>query len=143
MNMKQKTKYSYFSNISTRWKDNDVYGHINNVDYYSYFDSVINKYLIENGKLDIHSSEIIGIVVHSECNYIKPLAYPDSITVGLGVIKIGNTSVKYGLSIFSNKMSQQAAFGSVTHVFVDRESLKPVKIPKNIISALKDIEITT
>ena len=101
MNQNQPTErkdYKCFYPISTRWMDNDVYGHINNVTYYSYFDSTVNKYLIENTDLDITNSKIVGYVVNSSCNYLSSLSFPDEIEAGLRVNKIGNSSVTYGNS---------------------------------------------
>ena len=93
MSDNQRTDYSYFTDITTRWMDNDIYGHVNNVAYYSYFDSVANKYLIEEGELDIHTADIIGFVVASNCQYKSPIAYPQLIEAGLRVNRLGNSSV--------------------------------------------------
>ena len=100
MNDDQRLNYKYFSRITTRWMDNDIYGHINNVVYYSYFDSITNKYLIEEGGLDIQNADIIGFVVASNCQYKAPVSYPEPLTAGLRVNKLGNSSVEYGIGIF-------------------------------------------
>lgn len=132
-------RYRYFLPITTRWMDNDVYGHINNVTYYSYFDTVANHYLIHEGGLDIHTSPVIGLVVESRCSYRAPLAYPDRLRAGLRVDKLGNRSVTYGIGIFKEGEAQAAAHGYFVHVFVDRESRKAVAIPERLREALARI----
>ena len=131
--------YPYFEAISTRWSDNDVYGHVNNVTYYSYFDTVVNTYLIKRANLDIHNDDIVGFVVNSSCDYIISIAYPDEIDVGFRVNKLGNKSVEYGLAIFKKGSSSLVACGAFTHVFVARSSGKSVLIPKNIRAALERV----
>jgi len=133
--------YKIFYPISTRWMDNDIYGHINNVTYYSYFDTAANKYLIENTDLDIHNSPIVGYVVHSSCNYVSGLSFPDEIEIGLRVEKIGNSSVTYAIGIFKKGAEKVSAFGVFIHVFVNRKENKPVSIPKSILIALEKIKI--
>ena len=132
-------RYRYFLPITTRWMDNDVYGHINNVTYYSYFDTVANHYLIHEGGLDIHTSTVIGLVVESHCNYRAPLAYPDRLRAGLRVDKLGNRSVTYGIGIFKEGQEQAAAHGHFVHVFVDRQSRKAVAMPERLREALARI----
>ena len=127
--MTERTSYPYFTDITTRWMDNDIYGHVNNVVYYSYFDSVANKYLIEEGGLDIHRANIIGFVVASSCQYTSPIAYPEPIDAGFRVNKLGNSSVEYGIAIFQQGQSTASAVGTFTHVFVDRATDKSVAIP--------------
>ncbi len=129
-------RYRYFVPITTRWMDNDVYGHINNVTYYSYFDTVANHYLIHEGGLDILNSPVIGLVVESKCNYRAPLAYPDRLRAGLRVDKLGNRSVTYGIAIFKEGDEQPAAHGYFVHVFVDRQSRKAVPVPERLREAL-------
>jgi acyl-CoA thioester hydrolase len=129
--------YRYFLPLTTRWMDNDVYGHINNVTYYSYFDTVANHYLIHEGGLDIHKSPVIGLVVESRCNYLKPLSYPDRLRAGLRVNKLGNRSVTYGIGIFKEGDTQAAAHGYFVHVFVDRASRKAVAMPDRLRLALE------
>ena len=133
--------YRYFHTIETRWMDNDIYGHVNNVVYYSYFDSVANKFLIEEGGLDIHRAEVIGFVVASSCQYRSPIAYPDKIDAGFRVNKLGNSSVEYGIAIFKQGAETASAVGTFTHVFVDRASDKSVAIPAEIRAALATIVI--
>lgn len=134
--------YRVFHDIATRWMDNDVYGHVNNVTYYSYFDTASNHYLIHNAGLDIEHSEVIGFVVNSGCNYVSPIAYPDEIEVGLRVDKLGNRSVQYGLAVFKKGETQASAHGHFVHVFVNRASNKAVSIPQPIRQALSAILIT-
>jgi len=134
-------RYRYFLPITTRWMDNDVYGHINNVTYYSYFDTVANHYLIHEGGLDILSSPVIGLVVESRCTYRAPLAYPDRLRAGLRVDKLGNRSVTYGIGIFKEGEEQAAAHGHFVHVFVDRQSRKAVAMPERLREALARIAV--
>ena len=141
MSDNQRTNYSYFSDITTRWMDNDIYGHVNNVIYYSYFDSVANQYLIEEGGLDIHTAEIVGFVVASNCQYKAPISYPELIEAGLRVNSLGNSSVEYGIGIFKKGALNASAMGTFTHVFVDRSTEKSVPIPSQIRSALEAILI--
>jgi acyl-CoA thioester hydrolase len=121
--------YAWFQPITTRWMDNDLYGHVNNVTYYSYFDSAVNRYLIEEGGLDIHTASVVGFVVHSSCTYLSPIAYPSPLDVGLRVDRLGNSSATYGLAIFLRGESAASAHGSLTHVFVDRNQNHSVPIP--------------
>jgi acyl-CoA thioester hydrolase len=134
-------RYRYFLPITTRWMDNDVYGHINNVTYYSYFDTVANHYLIHEGGLDILTSPIIGLVVESRCTYRAPLAYPDKLRAGLRVDKLGNRSVTYGIGIFKEGEEQAAAHGYFVHVFVDRQSRKATAMPNRLREALARISV--
>ncbi len=134
-----RSDYFAFNSISTRWSDNDVYGHVNNVTYYSYFDTAANNYLITEGGLDIENSPIIGFVVNSGCNYNSAIAYPDKIEAGLRVDRLGNSSVQYGVAIFKEGEDAAAANGHFVHVFVDRETNKPVPIPAKMRAALEAI----
>ncbi|MEE4661185.1 MAG: thioesterase family protein [Halieaceae bacterium] len=133
--------YPVFYPISTRWSDNDIYGHINNVVYYSYFDSVANQYLIEEGGLRIPDDPVVGYVVNSGCNYLRALAYPDRLEGGLRVEKLGNSSVRYGIGVFRQGEDTPAAFGHFVHVFVDRASNRSVPIPEGIRAALARIAV--
>ena len=128
-------EFGYLCPVDSRWADNDVYGHINNVVYYSYFDSTINRYLIERGGLDIHDGEVIAYVVSSGCDYFEAAAYPEALTVGMRVDKMGNSSVRYGLALFGEQ-GDAKALGFVVHVFVDRVSGRPVPIPEPLRAAL-------
>ena len=136
-----RSDYSYFKNITTRWADNDIYGHINNVVYYSYFDTVANQYLIEFANFNPISAPVIGVVVHSNCNYIKAIAYPDKIEAGLTVKKLGRSSVTYGIGIFRQGESAACAYGEFVHVFVNRKNNLPMSIPTKIRESLQKILI--
>lgn len=134
-----RSDYKYFVPITTRWHDNDLYGHVNNVTYYSYFDSVANQFLITQGKLDIHHGNIIGLVVNSGCSYHSPLAFPDQLEGGLRINRLGNSSVEYGIGIFQHGVEQAAAEGHFVHVFVDRDQRRPVAIPSTLRTIMKTI----
>jgi acyl-CoA thioester hydrolase len=133
------SRYRYFVPITTRWADNDIYGHVNNVAYYSYFDTAANHYLIHEGGLDIHTAQVIGIVVESSCQYFSPLAYPEALRAGVRVDKLGTRSVTYGIAIFRENDDIAVAQGHFVHVFVDRSSNKPVAIPEPLRAALQRI----
>jgi acyl-CoA thioester hydrolase len=131
--------YRHVVPLTTRWMDNDIYGHVNNVAYYSYFDTAANAYLIAEGGLDIHRADVIALVVESHCSYHAPLAYPEPLRVGLRVDRLGNRAVTYGLAIFTGTDDLAAAHGTFTHVFVDRATRVPVPIPASIRGALERI----
>jgi len=135
-----RTYYKHFLPITTRWHDNDIYGHVNNVVYYAYFDTVINTFLIRHGGLNIQKAATIGVCVSSSCQFKKSLSFPDEIEGGLTVSKIGNTSVKYEVGIFKKGSQDPAAFGDFIHVFVNRENQTPVPIPSELKSALQSIQ---
>jgi acyl-CoA thioester hydrolase len=132
----RRADYPRILGIPTRWMDNDIYGHVNNVVYYSYFDTVINQYLIEAGRLDIHRGAVIGIAVESQCRFHRSLEFPDVIDAGLRVGKLGNTSVRYEIGLFRCGDEPPAATGYFVHVFVDRKSRRPVPIPARMREAL-------
>ena len=131
--------YKHFLTISTRWADNDVYGHINNVVYYSFFDTVVNGYLIEQGALDIGSGTVVGLVVETQCNYFSPVAYPQRIDAGLRVAHLGNSSVRYEVGIFAEGSAKAAAQGHFVHVYVDRATQRPQGLPEKLRAALQRI----
>lgn len=131
--------YAWLTPITTRWADNDIYGHVNNVVYYSYFDSIANRYLIEVGGLDIHDGDVVGLVVNSSCDYHAPVAYPQSLEGGLRVDRLGNSSVTYGIGVFADGVEGACANGTFTHVFVDRETQRPVPMPPTMREALTAI----
>ncbi|HLI20678.1 MAG TPA: thioesterase family protein [Stellaceae bacterium] len=132
----QRADYKHFLTIPTRWMDNDVYGHVNNVVYYSFFDTVVNRYLIAEGGLDIEKSPVIGLVVETLCRYFKPLAFPDVIEAGLRVGRLGNSSVRYEIAIFRQSDDAPAAAGHFVHVYVDRATRRPVPVPDQMRRAL-------
>lgn len=121
-----------FRPITTRWADNDLYGHINNVQYYAFFDTVVNAHLIERGVLDIHQGRTIGFVVETKCVYHAPLAFPDRIEGALRVERIGGSSVRYGVAIFREGAGQAAASGHFVHVYVDRATGRPAPLPADL-----------
>ena len=129
--------YKVFYPITTRWSDNDIYGHVNNVTYYSYFDTAANRYLIEEGGLDIEDGSIVGYVVNSGCEYHAPITYPEAIEAGVRVDRLGNSSVQYGIAIFREGEDLAAAHGHFVHVFVDREADRSVAIPAGLRAALE------
>ena len=129
--------YGYLLPITTRWMDNDVYGHVNNVQYYSYFDTVINEYLIGAGGLDIHDGDVIGVCAESHCTYHAALAFPDTVHAGLRVAKLGRSSVRYEIGLFRGDHPEPAAEGWFVHVFVDRGGRRPAGIPAGIRAALE------
>jgi acyl-CoA thioester hydrolase len=132
--------YRHFQPVTTRWHDNDIYGHVNNVVYYSYFDSAVNTYLIESGGLDIHAGDVVGFVVSSSCEYFASITFPERIEVGLRVGKLGSSSVRYELAIFKHGEEQACAAGKFVHVFVDRQSSRPRPIPDALRSALQRLQ---
>lgn len=135
-----RSDYQYLQPVTTRWHDNDIYGHVNNVTYYSYFDSAVNTYLIEQGGLDIHDGNVVGFVVSSACDYFASIAFPDRIEIGLRVGKLGNSSVQYELAVFKDGVEEACAAGRFVHVFVDRASNRPVSIPEPLRSALARLQ---
>ena len=124
-----RTAYRHFLAIPTRWMDNDVYRHVNNVVYYSYFDTAVNHYLIEQDVLDIERSPVIGLVVETACQYFAPIAFPDIVNVGLRVGKLGTSSVRYEIGIFRNEEDSASAQGHFVHVYVERASNRPIPLP--------------
>ncbi len=135
--------YPHTSAIPTRWKDNDVYGHVNNIEYYGFFDTVINEYLIREGGLDIHAGEVIGLCAESHCAYKAALAFPDTVDACLRVGRLGRSSVTYELALFSAGAEDAAATGWFVHVFVDRHTRRPVDaMPPRLRAALQALETT-
>jgi acyl-CoA thioester hydrolase len=133
--------YPHLQTISTRWKDNDVYGHVNNVEYYSYFDTVINSFLIARGGLDIARGETIGICAESSCRFLAPLAFPQPVEAGLRVAHLGRSSVRYEIALFAPGRDEPAAEGWFVHVFVDRSDRRPREIPAPLRGALESIMV--
>ncbi|HEX5390617.1 MAG TPA: thioesterase family protein [Burkholderiaceae bacterium] len=127
-----RSAYPVFRTIGTRWMDNDVYGHVNNVVYYSWFDTAVNAWLIEQGALDIHSGEVIGLVIETQCNYFAPLAFPQDVHAGLRVAHIGRSSVRYEVGLFAADGELCAAAGHFIHVYVDRATRRPVPLPEKL-----------
>lgn len=126
----RRADYRHFQRVPTRWMDNDIYGHVNNVNYYSYFDTAVNQYLIEQGVLDIHKGEVVGFVVETSCSYFRPIAFPDFVDAGIRVTKIGSSSVRYEVGLFRNDDEQIAAAGYFVHVYVNRKTGGVTPIPE-------------
>ncbi|WP_415113476.1 acyl-CoA thioesterase [Paraburkholderia sp.] len=131
--------YAHFLPIPTRWMDNDVYGHVNNVVYYSYFDTVVNEYLIRSGVLDFEHGATIGLVVETQCNYFAPLVFPDRVDAGLRVARLGTSSVRYEVGLFRQGDAEAAAQGHFVHVYVDRVTRRPVSLPAELRAALEPL----
>ncbi|HEY8072792.1 MAG TPA: thioesterase family protein [Labilithrix sp.] len=131
--------YAWLLSIPTRWMDNDVYGHVNNVVFYSYFDTIINRWLIDEGGLDIHGGAVIGLCVESQCRYLAPASYPEVLEGALRVGHLGRSSVRYEIGIFRPNTEEPCAFGHFVHVFVDRASRRATAMPEQIRSALERI----
>lgn len=129
--------YRVFRPIGTRWMDNDIYGHVNNVVYYSWFDTAVNAWLIEQGALDIHGGEVIGLVIETQCNYFAPLAFPQTIEAGLRVAHLGSSSVRYDVGLFAQGEPLTAACGHFIHVYVDSRTRRPVHLPQNLKAVLQ------
>lgn len=132
--------YAAFRTISTRWMDNDMYGHVNNVVYYSWFDTAVNAWLIERGVLDAHDGQTIGLVIETQCNYFAPLAFPQNVDAGIRVGHLGKSSVRYEVGLFAKGESTAAAQGHLIHVYVDRQTRRPVPLPQPLRSALQALE---
>jgi len=132
-----RNRYPHFMSLQTRWSDNDIYGHVNNVTYYSYFDTVVNCFLIDEGGLDIQQSPVIGVAVETMCNFNTPIAYPETLDIGLRVGALGNSSVRFEIGIFRKGDDAAAASGHFVHVFVERASNAPVPVPDTIRTALQ------
>jgi len=131
--------YRHFQSIPTRWMDNDVYGHVNNVVYYSYFDTVVNQYLIEQHVLNIEASKVIGLVVETQCQYFASITFPDVVHAGLRVAKLGNSSVRYEIGLFRNDEQAASAHGYFIHVYVDRATRRATSLPTEMRAALERI----
>lgn len=134
-----RSEFKLFRPIATRWMDNDAYGHVNNVHYYSYFDSAVNGWLVEKGLLAITESPVVGLVVESGCTYFESVAFPDALEAGIAVAHLGRSSVRYRIAIFKEGAQAAAAQGHFVHVYVDRETQKPVEIPPETRAMLSEL----
>ena len=135
-----RNSYPVFRTIPTRWGDNDMYGHVNNVVYYGWFDTAVNALLIERGALDIHHGDTIGFVVETQCNYFAPLAFPQTVEAGVRVAQAGRSSVRYEIALFAEGCDTAAAQGHFVHVYVDRSTQRPVPLPEalqQVVDSLK------
>ncbi len=135
-----RSAYKAFRTISTRWMDNDVYGHVNNVVYYSWFDTAVNAHLIEQGVLDIHGGPTIGLVIETQCNYFAPLAFPQAVDAGIRVARLGTSSVRYEVGLFAAGEPLTAAKGHFVHVYVDRATRRPVPLPAALRAELESLQ---
>ncbi|QJW84815.1 acyl-CoA thioesterase [Ramlibacter terrae] len=132
--------YRAFRTIGTRWMDNDAYGHVNNVVYYSWFDTAVNAHLIESGVLDIHQGATIGLVVETQCNYFAPVAFPQTVEAGLRVASLGKSSVRYEVGLFLQGEEMTVAKGHFVHVYVDRDERRPVALPADLQRVLEALQ---
>ena len=136
-----RSAFRAFRPIATRWSDNDVYGHVNNVVYYSWFDTAVNGLLIDKGAIDIHTGKVIGLVIETQCNYFAPLAFPEGVVAGIRVAHIGSSSVRYEVGLFPEDAGQPcAARGHFIHVYVDRNTRRPVPLPPELLSVLETLK---
>jgi acyl-CoA thioester hydrolase len=133
--------YPAFLAIPTRWMDNDTYGHVNNVTYYAYFDTVVNEHLVRAGNLDIRNGGAIGIVVETACRFHKPLSFPETVDAGMRVVRVGHSSVTYEIGLFRADDDDAAATGRFVHVWVDRQHRRPIAVPANVRAALAPLEV--
>jgi acyl-CoA thioester hydrolase len=140
--VERREAYPHFLPVPTRWMDNDIYGHVNNVVYYSFFDTVINEYLIRVGGLDISAGATIGLAVETQCTFRRPVTFPQVVEAGMRVARLGNSSVRYEIGLFVQGEADPAATGSFVHVFVDRSSRRPTPIPDGIRAALVKLQVT-
>jgi acyl-CoA thioester hydrolase len=136
-----RSAYPAFLAIPTRWMDNDVYGHVNNVTYYSYFDTVVNEHLVRACGLDIARAPAIGVVVETACRFHKPITFPDVVDAGMRVVAIGRSSVRYEIGLFRQGDDDAEAAGRFVHVWVDREVRRPVRVPERIRAALEPLRV--
>ena len=137
----RRSEYVRFLRIQTRWNDNDVYGHVNNVVYYAYFDTVINRVLVSEGGLDVHAGPAIGLCVESGCRFVAPAAYPEDLDAGLRVAKLGRSSVRYEVALFREERDELCAHGFFVQVFVDRATRRPVPLPESVRTALAGLVV--
>jgi acyl-CoA thioester hydrolase len=136
-----RSDFRHFMPLATRWMDNDVYGHVNNVQYYSYFDTAVNRYLIDSGWLDIHHGDTIGLVVETQCTYHASVAFPDQLDIGLAVERLGNSSVRYVIGVFRAGEQQATAEGRFVHVYVDRADSRPRPLPEGLRKVLTPLVV--
>jgi len=135
-----RSDYPRFQALTTRWMDNDVYGHVNNVVHYSFFDTAVNRWLIEQGALDIHAGAVIGLVVQTSCSYFEPIAFPQTVHAGLRVTQRGRSSVHYEVGLFADDGERAAAVGHFVHVYVDRATRRPVALTAALLAALAPLQ---
>lgn len=134
-----RSAYPVFRTLTTRWMDNDAYGHVNNVVYYSWFDTAVNAWLVERGVLDIEHGQTIGLVIETQCNYFAPLAFPQNVEAGIRVARLGSSSVRYEVGLFAEGEDLTAARGHFIHVYVDRATRRPVPLPAPLKTVLETL----
>jgi acyl-CoA thioester hydrolase len=134
-----RAQFRWFNAITTRWMDNDAYGHVNNVVYYSWIDTAVNRWLLDHGLLDVAGSRVVGIVAETSCRYISQITYPDAVTVGIRIAKLGRSSVRYDIGIFRADDDSASAEAHFVHVYVDRATMRPVPIPEATRTAMEEI----
>ena len=134
-------RYAHLAALDTRWEDNDAYGHVNNVVYYSFFDTTVNRWLVERGLLDVLASPAIGLVVETGCRFFFPVAFPDRVTAGLRAAHVGRTSVRYEIALFRGEEDEAAAAGHFVHVYVDRDTRRPVPVPNPVRVAVEELRV--
>ena len=132
-----RSHFPHYETVHTRWMDNDVYGHVNNVVHYSLFDTAVNRYLIQAGALDIHAGAVIGLVVETQCNYFAPIAFPQAVSAGVRVAQLGRSSVRYEIGLYAGAAADSAAAGHFIHVYVDRATRRPVPLPAPLKAVLQ------
>lgn len=137
----RRDSYRYFQTMTTRWMDNDSYRHMNNTTYYSFFDTIVNQYLIENGVLDIEKSEVIGLVAETMCSYFKSLGFPSKVTVGLRVGRLGTSSIRYEIGLFEDQAEEASAQGHFVHVYVTRGTGRPLPLPEALRSVVSRLSV--
>jgi acyl-CoA thioester hydrolase len=135
----QRSAYVHFTAMPTRWGDNDSYGHVNNVVYYAFFDTAVNRHLIEHGVLDVADSPVVGLVIETRCTFFSPMGFPDTVNVGMKVVHLGKSSVRYELGLFRNDDDSASAVGHFVHVYVDRQSQRPVALPAAVRAVLQTL----
>lgn len=133
--------YRFFHAVTTRWKDNDAFGHVNNVEYYSFIDTAVTWFLLEHRLIGVTAGDIITVVVETACRYHAPIAFPDRVTVGVRVARIGTSSVRYEVAVFRNDETEAAAEGHFAHVYVERATMRPVRVPAESRAALASIAV--
>lgn len=139
--IRHRGEFRYFLSIPTRWRDNDVYGHVNNVVYYAYFDTVVNEHLVRVGGLDIRNAPVIGLVVETRCQFHRELSFPETIDGGIAVTRLGRSSVVYEIGLFGQAEQDPAATGRFVHVYVDRQTRRPVPIPDTLRAVLEPLQL--
>ncbi len=137
-----RSDFAHFHKIETRWKDNDIFGHVNNVVYYSYIDTAVNSFLIQQGVLDLQNSKVVGLVAETQCRYNSSLAFPDTVYVGLRLAHLGNSSIRYEFGVFRNDEEVASAQGHFVHVYVDTTTNRTVPMPETLVRAADLLRVT-